>query len=551
MTASPATARADVGPAYLSVVHATTGRTPKGALLGHAEPRICTPPLRPLVPGMFDPDTGAVIEAPTTLGYAAIDFATYVLGIKLYPWQKALLIRGLELREDGTFRFRNLVVLVARQNGKSTLSQILALYFLYCVSDCRLVLGTAQDLDTAEEVWDGALEMIEGQEELNGLALPPILRNGKKTIRLVDGCRYKVKAAGRRSGRGLTGDLVMLDELREHQTWQAWSAITKTTMARPNAQVWAFSNAGDSTSVVLRYLRAMAHKALGDPDGVNANADPASLLADDGDLSDEDVEDLAVEDDSLFIAEWSAPPGVSVWNRDGWAQANPSLGYGGFTQRAISSAAATDPEGEFRTEVLCQWIDGVLKGPFPAGTWGSGIDKAAAIAEDARIGYCLDVSWDRSSAYIAAAGDNDEGNPVVEVVARRPGTEWITGWFTDPDEPQRKGYRVAIQPSGPAGSLIEELTDAGIEVVEWKGLDLGRSCADFYDAVKEHRLRHRPAPVLDVPAGVAVTRPLAGDTWVWDRRKSPVDISGLVAVTGALWLATVPSEEAEPFFAFA
>ena len=536
------------------------------SLLGHEQPRIFTPPLRPLTPGRVDPDTGKVIEQPTSLGFAAIEFAAAVLGITPYPWQQWLLIHALELREDGSFRFRNLIVLVARQNGKSTVSQILALYFLYCVPDCRLVLGTAQDLDTAEEVWDGALEMIEANEELTDLALPPILRNGKKTIRLRDGGRYKVKAAGRRSGRGLSGDLIMLDELREHQTWDAWAAITKTTMHRENAQVWAFSNAGDASSIVLRYLRKMAHKTLGDPDGVNANDDPASLLLED----DEAADVIPIEDDdSLFIAEWSAPPGRSVWDRDGWEWANPSLGHGGFTERAIASAAATDPEGVFRTEVLCQWVDGVLKGPFPAGTWDAGIDgttastcrcrgarpscthPGATIAENARVGYCLDVSWDRSTAYIGAAGMDDDGDLVVEVIARRSGTEWVLDWFTDPDNPHRKGYRVAIQPSGPAGSLIEELTEAGIEVVEWKGLDLGKGCADFYDAVKERMLRHRPAPVLDVSAGVATTRSLPGDMWVWDRRKSPVDISGLVAVTGALWLATAPIEESQPFFAFA
>jgi phage terminase large subunit-like protein len=519
------------------------------ALRGHEEPRIFTPPARPLTPGIVDPDTGQIIEPPTTLGFAAIEFALHVLGVELYPWQRWLLIHALELREDGSFRFRNLIVLVARQNGKSTLSQVLALFFLYCVPDCRLVLGTAQDLDTAEEVWDGALEMVESTEELNDLALPPILRYGKKPIRLQNGCRYKVKAAGRRSGRGLSGDLIMLDELREHQTWDAWAAITKTTMHRENAQVWAFSNAGDASSVVLRYLRKMAHKVLGDPDGINANDDPASLLTEDDDA--EDVIPLEEDDDSLFIAEWSAPPGVSVWDRDGWAYANPSLGHGGFTERAVASSAATDPEGVFRTEVLCQWVDGVLKGPFPAGSWDAGIDKTAAIAEDARVGYCLDVSWDRSSAYIGAAGLDDEGSPVVEIIARRPGTEWVVDWFTDPEHPHRKGYRVAIQPSGPAGSLIEELTEAGIEVIEWKGLDLGKACADFYDQVKEKHLRHRPAPVLDVAAGVAVTRSLPGDMWVWDRRKSPIDISGLVAATGALWLATAPVEEVDPFFAFA
>src|SRR5690606_13558320 len=132
------------------------------------------------------------------------------------------------------------------------------------------------------------------------------------------------------------GDLILLDELREHQSWDAWGAITKTTMARPAAQIWALSNAGDATSVVLRYLRKRAHEVLGDPDGINAKDDPSSLLPTDeeledlADLADADGPDLTAADfededdeDTLGLFEWSAPPGCDVMDRNGWAMANP------------------------------------------------------------------------------------------------------------------------------------------------------------------------------------------------------------------------------------
>src|SRR5689334_24962070 len=82
---------------------------------GSEKPRIFTPPLRKLEPR--SPAT-----EKRTLGYAVIDFATEVCEVDLFPWQRWLLIHALELLPDGSFRFRNVVVLVARQNGKSTLS---------------------------------------------------------------------------------------------------------------------------------------------------------------------------------------------------------------------------------------------------------------------------------------------------------------------------------------------------------------------------------------------------------------------------------------------
>lgn len=520
-------------------------------LVGRTEPRIWTPPLRPLVDHEWDAD-GTFLSLGSTRGYDAIRFANDVLGVTLFPWQEWLLIHALEINPDGSFRFRKIIVLVSRQNGKSLLSQVLSLFMLY-VLGVRLILGTAQDLDTAEEVWDGAVEFIEGTPELRDLALEPVKVNGKKTIRLKTGERYKVKAAGRRAGRGLSGDLILLDELREHQSWDAWAAITKTTNARPNAQIWALSNAGDVSSVVLRYLRKMAHAALHDPDGINADDDPSKLLDPDY------AEDMAVDaDEMLGIFEWSAPPRCDVNDRDGWAQANPALGFGTITERVLASDARTDPEWTFRTECLCQWSDGTLEGPFPAGAWDAGRDDpdratghpGSSIGDDQPVSFCLDVAWDRGKAHIAAAGLRPDGRYHIVVIASRAGTDWVVPWFTDPDHPQRRGYRVAIQPSSPAGSLIDDLRDAGIDVTEWKGTDLGQSCGAFYDAVVERRVLHRSQPILDVAAATAVTRPMPGDAWVWDRKKSPIDAAPLMAVTGAFWLATHPVAVVEPFFAF-
>src|SRR5690625_7209646 len=109
-------------------------------------------------------------------------------GMDLYPWQEFLLIHGLELAEGLTvstmndrpadaplFRFRNVVVVVARQQGKSVLGQVLSLFFLY-VLRTRLVLGTAQDVDTAEEGGEGARGSVDGRPELAAELLAPRAR---------------------------------------------------------------------------------------------------------------------------------------------------------------------------------------------------------------------------------------------------------------------------------------------------------------------------------------------------------------------------------------
>ena len=63
---------------------------------GITTPRIFTPPLRELTP-------------ETSNGYAVIEFAEKFLHVHLFPWQKWLLIHGLELLPDGSYRFRRVV----------------------------------------------------------------------------------------------------------------------------------------------------------------------------------------------------------------------------------------------------------------------------------------------------------------------------------------------------------------------------------------------------------------------------------------------------------
>lgn len=485
----------------------------------------------------------------TTLGFECIDFAERTLELELMPWQKWFLLHALELHPtevdeygDPVFRFRKVILLVGRQNGKSTVMQALTLWRMFA-DRCSLVIGTAQDLEVAESLWAESLELAQETEELRvEIERGKVERQpGRKMFRLRTGETYKVKAASRRGGRGLSGELVLLDELREHQSWDAWAAVTKTTNAKSRAQVYGISNAGDMSSIVLRYLRLKAHEELGDPDGLNVDVDTDALAAE---IDDED--DI---DSGLGIFEWSAPPKAGVMDRDGWAQGNPSLGYR-IREATIASDAKTDPEWVFRTEVLCQWSDGSLEGPFPPGTWEAGTDAESRRAHDAEVVACLTVSHDRGMAHVTIAAMREDGKPHVEVVASRAGVEWVKPWLLDPQFPHRAKWRITGQTNGsPESGLLVELEAAGMTVEKWQGPDLARSCGAFYDLVRglgddgKNRpgVFHRPQPVLDVAAATAATRPL-GEGWVWDGRNSPTDIAPLRGATGAVWLLTKPQE---------
>lgn len=517
------------------------GRRKPTIRYGSETPRIWTPPLRELTP-------------QTSLGYSVIDFAA-TIGIDLFPWQRWVLIHMLELLDDGTsLRFGTVVILCARQQGKSSLSQVLALWMMMAL-DWPLVLGTAQDIDTAEAVWSGAVDLLESDEDLAPLIRKVNKTNGKKSLILETGNEYRVKSANRRAGRGFSGNLIMLDELREHQNWFAWGAITHTTMAQLEKLIVCLSNAGDATSVVLAYFRKAAHRALGDPDGI-CEAEDALLAPTEVDLGDDfepefiaDVLDDIDPAEHLGFFEWSAAPGLDRRDHDGWAQANPSMGHIPALERNIAQALS-EPEWVFRTEVLCQWPDGAIEGMFLPGSWEKGRNepltdetgRKVAAPKDRIVGplwACVDTAFSRSTTYVALAGMRADGVRQVEIVAIRPGQEWVRGWLlerADRIQAVTGQYRGA-----PVSKLMVDLADdrefaSRIPVVPWQGGDLAGATGAAWDDVKDVKVRHNPQPSLDTAAAAAVTKDW-GDQKVIDRKNSPVDASPLVAFVGALWLA--------------
>lgn len=524
----------------MSASSSNSGGARRADLRGREVPRLWTRPLRELTPA-------------TSLGFDAIDFASEVCGIDLLHWQRWWLIHALELREDGTPRFRTVLLLVARQNGKTVLLKVLALFWMYVLRR-QLVIGSAQDLPTAEKTWEEVVDMIDDVPDLLAEKVHVDKANGKKALRLTDRRKYLVKAASRRGGRGFTADLIELDELREHLSWDAWSAISKTTMAVSDAVIVGASNAGNLSSIVLWHLRKVALtdvadwlREAGDTAGadrvLSELADPSAILDAAAEDDEDDLEDvLDFDDDSLGIFEWSAAPGCARNDREGIAQANPSLGET-ITLRAILAAMKTDDEWEFRTEVLCQWRMVAAAGPFPDGAWAEGIDADSRIAPDSPIAVCVELSHNRSVAYVLAAGRREDGHVHVELLERSAGTEWLVPWLTSPDRLwARQGRTVGLvfrTAGAPVSSLKDDLEGCGLPVVPWAGADEGRACGQMYDLVAQldaqRRVFHRPVPALDVAATSAKTKPSPSGGWVLDMRNSPVDCAPLYGAIGAAW----------------
>jgi phage terminase large subunit-like protein len=489
-------------------------------MMGYTEPRIFTPPLRELTP-------------ETSLGFAAIDYAKEVLGETLYPWQEWALIHSLEivgeLGKEWRFRFRTVLFLISRQNGKTKLSKVIASFFLN-VLYIDSVFGTSLSLDKAEEVWEDVVNDQDTIPELHADIVRISRTNGNKRLILTGLRQYKVGAPTRRAGRGDSNDLVMLDELREHRDWETWSAAAASTNAKPNGLIVCFSNAGDPDSIVLRQLRSEAIAKIEGTEAVDFGGN--------------------VDEDTLGLFEWSAPDGAETDDIEALAQANPALGYGFVTERALMANRQTFPENKFRSECMCQQVETILPQPFPDGAWDAGVDVASFIAGESELFYGIDLSADRRFTSIGVCGLREDGNWHVEIAARRVGTEWAVEWFRT--RQMRGKMKLAFQGRGaPVSGLAEQIcTLPNVERMAVEGPELSAGWGRFWDAVAAcdperggTRVYHLPQPVLDQPAKTAQIRSLGGGAQVIDRQKSPDDVAPLMACVAAFTAATKPPDE--------
>jgi hypothetical protein len=475
--------------------------------LGKTTPRLWT---RPLIQGPAGPcGCGCALTRDDTFGYAVDDFAT-LIGRPLDPWQRWLVIHAMELLPNGWPRFRQVVVLVARQNGKTELLVILSLFWMW-VQQVGMVLGTSTKLDYSRESWMKAVTLARKSPDLCGdISARGSVRNANGEQEMVTpwGSRYKIAAANEEGGRSLTVNRLVEDELRQHHDWTAHTAANNAMNAVSDAQAWAITNEGDDRSVVLHsfYDAALGYINTGEGDR------------------------------RLGLFAWSSPPGCDLLDVEATAQANPNLGrriqwesLEGEAIRAKDSGG--EIEAKYRTEVLCQRVDRLKDSPISLETW-------AATAQDVRptglpVFFVAIAKEMRSATVCTAAMYN--GVPHVGIAGHAPGTAWLTAHIKD----LRERYPSSVfgaYAAGPVRSWVPAFAEFGLELRLLTAPEAVAGCAHLHKLSDGAAFTHTPSPVLTESLQGAELREMEGGGWVWDWRNSTGDLAPLSAATGALWL---------------
>lgn len=387
---------------------------------------------------------------------------------------------------------------MARQNGKNGIIEIRELAGM--VLRGEKFLHTAHEVKTARKAFIRLASFFDNPRQYPELAelVKEIRRtNGQEAIVLSNGGSCEFIARSKGSGRGFTVDVLVMDEAQELSE-DSLAALLPTISASP----------------------------LGNPQQIYTGTPPGPTM--NGEVFTR-VRRAGMEGTNPRLA-WTdygvEGPLPNVDDRKLWHRTNPALG-GRLNIETVIDERTSMSDETFARERLGWWGDPEAgSSAIPLGPWADCMDVESKFGPGPTA-LGVYITGDRSTAFIAAVGQRTDGLVHVEIL-RAVAPHQAVAVLKEMQEKRRAP--VVIDPGSHAGSLIQPLEEAGIEVLRITLQEISSACGTLYDLIVEKNLRHIGQAPLDEAVETVEKRVTTRDAWAW---KGPLS-SPLMAVTFAL-----------------
>jgi phage terminase large subunit-like protein len=434
-----------------------------------------------LVPPRFE--TPRPSDVGSSYGADAAAWIRLYLGIELFPWQRYALERILERRDDGSLRWRRVILTVARQSGKSVLSRGLCSWRLGAADlfgGPQDVISIANVRETARRHWVAAAGPLE-----RAIGAKVRRSNGQEALELLDGSRWTVAAATLDGGVGSSLHLAFVDEGWRISRQVVDGSLAPALLATESPQLILVSTAGDGGSELLIEERRRALDELHDPDAA-----------------------------TTLLLEWSAPADADHGDRAAWRMASPQWSRSRIA--ALEHAHATTSESEFARQYLNIW-QRAAQGWIPPSAWAQSSSPAMELpARPAGTVAINDAADGAGYAYCFAVADGD----TVKIRGRVFGSRRELWAELELLAAERRGLTLLY----PASFEQHVAKLAGVELVKVATAEQKSGFAPTRSAIADGRLVHDGDEQLTehVLTAVPVTIPDMGTTLNSKRSPGPI-----------------------------
>ncbi|MBD8466797.1 hypothetical protein IFU30_11010 [Plantibacter sp. CFBP 8798] len=430
--------------------------------------------------------------------------------LQLDAWQRWLIRAALEVYPEGhpragELRYRQVLISMGRQNGKSILGAIFALYGLIREAGA-LVIGIASSAEQARIIYARLLFVIRRDSSLSKRFERLTDTRG---ISSKDGGRYELKASKSAAVQGLDLSTGLVDELHITKP-ELWSDMVNGTRARYNGIVIGLTTAGDDNSTLLKHLYQSADEA-GERFGY---------------FIWESESDSIPEDDETF--------GTYL------CQANPSVACG----RIDLATVINDVRGQPDSDILRYGFNRFVAASavfISAALWLRCQRASTEEMPKGRPVFAIDRDPDWRYATIVAAVKDERGVIWTEVVAS----------ITNPTLGQLADVAAQLQAHSPLSFFMDgySLKDLGAELKK-RGLpvrlgtqgDAINAASTLFSKIKQRRIRHDNAPLLALQMPRTI-RKNKGDAYRISRKDSSIEIDAVIAESLAVLGAETITEQ--------
>jgi len=475
------------------------------------------------MPARFtQPLTGAGREDFTTQGDKLIRFASRYWSIadaerfELDEWQRWLIRHVLETYPDdwpvehlrGQLRYRQVVISMGRQNGKSLLGALFAIYFLALHVRGPRVIGMASIDRQAKIVYDRTKFGIDNSPELSR----ELRTSSTRGIHRRDGTgSYFTLPAKEESAQGEPASGALYDEL--HLGLAAlWDALVLAQRARRNSLLIGITTAGDESSELLIRLYREGDAAI------------------------------AGRDERFGFFLWEAP--TDELTETNVIAANPAIACGRVPldvamadARKMWNDTQVGPDGlTGRQRAMRYTLNRFVEGA--AGAWAAVEDWTALAGQpviDSDVTYAIERTGSWEHAAITATAKDSAGRLQTELVAS----------ITDPTPDQLRQVCAKLAERGPCtfaldaqrlGKLGDQLREDGHTVWKLGSSELASADQRAAGAIKFGGIVHAGDELIrqQFTRGKKRTN---GEGWRLSWSLSLGDIDALRATTMGLYVA--------------